>query len=90
MPEESRIIDFPEATAPASDDYLLMDSETNGTKKILVSSIGGGGGSSLTKVEITETNYQNLTEQEKEDATKIYFITNTEYLYYMNIRYSSG
>jgi hypothetical protein len=43
MQEESRIIDFPEATAPAADDYLLMDSETNGTQKILVSKIGGGG-----------------------------------------------
>lgn len=40
---QQRIIDFTEATAPASDDYLLMDSETNGTQKILVSKIDGGG-----------------------------------------------
>lgn len=40
---QQRIIDFTEATAPAADDYLLMDSETNGTQKILVSKIGGGG-----------------------------------------------
>lgn len=90
MAVKQRIIDFPETTEVADDDYILMDSETDGTKKILVSSIGGGGGSSLTKVEITEANYQNLTEQEKEDATKIYFITNTEYLYYMNIRYDGN
>jgi hypothetical protein len=40
---QQRIIDFIEATAPAADDYLLMDSEANGTQKILVSKIGGGG-----------------------------------------------
>jgi hypothetical protein len=53
MPEESRIIDFPEATAPAADDYLLMDSEANGTQKILVSKIGGGGGGIIVTKTIT-------------------------------------
>lgn len=56
--EQSRIIDFPEATAPAADDYLLMDSETNGTQKLLVSKIGGGGS-------VKNPNYNWFTNQDE-------------------------
>lgn len=33
------------ATSAANDDYLALDGSTNGTRKILASNIGGGGGS---------------------------------------------
>lgn len=56
---QQRIIDFPEATTPAADDYLLMDSETNGTKKLLVSKIGGGGS------EIVNPNYEWYANEDK-------------------------
>ena len=35
------------ATSAANDDYLALDGSTNGTRKILASNIGGGGGSSV-------------------------------------------
>lgn len=37
-----RIIDYPEATEIANDDYVLFDSLTNGTKKFLAKNLGGG------------------------------------------------
>ena len=37
-----RIIDYPEATSIAVDDYLVVGSEILGTRKLLASKIGGG------------------------------------------------
>ncbi len=34
-----RIIDYPETTSPGSDDYLLLDNSSDGTKKILAGNI---------------------------------------------------
>ena len=41
---KKRIIQYNEETTPALDDYLIMDSPTAGTRKILASNIGGGSG----------------------------------------------
>lgn len=41
------------AAAAASDDYLVIDGATNGTRKIAVSNVGGGGGS--TEYDFTTT-----------------------------------
>ena len=41
-----RIIDYPEATDIAVDDYVVLGSDTLGTRKLLASKIGGGGGGS--------------------------------------------
>ena len=51
-----RIIDYPEAETLANDDYVLLDGITNGSKKILASELGGGGGG----IEIKEI-YNNTT-----------------------------
>lgn len=40
---KKRIIQYNEELTPALDDYLIMDSPTAGTRKILASNIGGGG-----------------------------------------------
>ena len=39
-----RIIDYPEATDIAVDDYLVVGSDTLGTRKLLASKLGSGGG----------------------------------------------
>lgn len=39
---KKRIIQYNEELTPALDDYLLLDSPTAGTRKILASNIGGG------------------------------------------------
>ena len=39
---KKRIIQYNEELTPGSDDYLIMDSPTAGTRKILASNIGGG------------------------------------------------
>lgn len=44
-------------------------------------------GGDFSKVDISLSDYNNLTPAEKADATKIYFITGTDYLYYLNIKY---
>ena len=41
---KKRIIQYDEELAPALDDYLIMDSPTAGTRKILALNIGGGSG----------------------------------------------
>lgn len=41
-----RIIDYPEAETLANDDYVLLDGITGGSKKILASELGSGGGGS--------------------------------------------
>ena len=41
---KKRIIQYNEESTPGSDDYLLIDSPTNGTRKILASNVGGGSG----------------------------------------------
>ncbi len=41
---KKRIIQYNEELTPGSDDYLLLDSPTNGTRKILASNVGGSGG----------------------------------------------
>lgn len=41
---KKRIIQYNEELIPALDDYLIMDSPTAGTRKILASNIGGGSG----------------------------------------------
>lgn len=41
---KKRIIQYDEELTPALDDYLLLDSPTAGTRKILALNIGGGGG----------------------------------------------
>lgn len=41
---KKRIIQYNEELTPGSDDYLLLDSPTNGTRKILASNVGGGSG----------------------------------------------
>ncbi len=41
---KKRIIQYNEELTPGSDDYLLLDSPTNGTRKILALNIGGGSG----------------------------------------------
>lgn len=44
---KKRIIQYNEELTPGSDDYLLLDSPTNGTRKILASNVGGGSGGGL-------------------------------------------
>ena len=40
---KKRIIDYPEATELANDDYVLIDHATNGSQKFLAKNLGGGG-----------------------------------------------
>lgn len=47
-----------------------------------------GGGGNLERIDISQSDYNALSLQEKEDSTKIYFIENTNHLYYMNIVYN--
>ncbi|MBR2540392.1 MAG: hypothetical protein IKE85_06150 [Mogibacterium sp.] len=49
-----RIIDYPEATEIAVDDYLVVGSAILGTRKLLASKIGGGGDVTLIEKEFTE------------------------------------
>ena len=72
---QSRIIDFPEATAPAADDYLLMDSEANGTQKILVSKIGGGGS------DCVNPNYEWWANEDRTIVIRVQKIQNDIYNY---------
>lgn len=46
-----RIIDYPEALTIANDDYVLLDGLTNGSKKILASELGGGGGGNVPEIQ---------------------------------------
>ena len=41
---KKRIIQYTATSTPSADDYLVLDGETNGTRKILASDIGGGSG----------------------------------------------
>lgn len=66
-----RIIDYPEATSIAVDDYAVVGSATLGTRKLLASLLGGGGGNDL--VTISETDYQALTTAEKNNG-KVYMV----------------
>lgn len=49
--------------------------------------IESGGGGGITKVDISQSDYDNLTPEEQADSTKMYFITGTYYIYYQGIRY---
>lgn len=42
----------------------------------------------LDKINLTQAEYDLLSQAQKEDATKIYFITGTGYMYYMDIKYN--
>ena len=70
---KKRIIQYNEELAPALDDYLLLDSPTAGTRKILALNIGGGGGNANV-VELTYAQYMALTPAERADGT-IYMVT---------------
>ena len=70
-----RIIDFTEATAPAADDYLLIDSEANGTQKILVSKIGGGGS------DCVNPNYEWWANEDRTIVIRVQKIQNDIYNY---------
>lgn len=47
-----RIIDYPEALTIANDDYVLLDGITGGSKKILASELGGGGGGNVPELQV--------------------------------------
>lgn len=49
--------------------------------------IESGGGGGITEVDISQSDYDNLTPEEQADSTKMYFITGTYYIYYQGIRY---
>lgn len=49
--------------------------------------IESGGGGGITKVDISQSDYDNLTPEEQADSTKMYFIIGTYYIYYQGIRY---
>ena len=49
--------------------------------------IESGGGGGITVVDISQSDYDNLTPEEQADSTKMYFITGTYYIYYQGIRY---
>ena len=49
--------------------------------------IESGGGGGITAVDISQSDYDNLTPEEQADSTKMYFITGTYYIYYQGIRY---
>lgn len=70
---KKRIIQYNEELTPALDDYLIMDSPTAGTRKILASNIGGGGGNANV-TELTYAQYMALTPAERTDGT-IYMVT---------------
>lgn len=44
---KKRIIQYNEAITFNNDDYLLIDGETDGTRKILASNVGGSGGGGI-------------------------------------------
>lgn len=69
---KKRIIQYNEETTPALDDYLIMDSPTAGTRKILASNVGGGGNANV--VELTYAQYMALTPAERINGT-IYCVT---------------
>lgn len=70
---KKRIIQYNEETTPALDDYLLLDSPTAGTRKILALNIGGGGGNANV-TELTYAQYMALTPAERTNGT-IYCVT---------------
>lgn len=70
---KKRIIQYNEELIPALDDYLIMDSPTAGTRKILALNIGGGGGNANV-TELTYAQYMALTPAERADGT-IYMVT---------------
>lgn len=49
--------------------------------------IESGGGGGITEIDISQSDYDNLTPEEQADSTKMYFITETYYIYYQGIRY---
>lgn len=53
----ARIIDYPEKTSPGSDDYFLLDSSSDGTKKI---SAGNVATSAISRVETSVLNWNSV------------------------------
>ena len=69
-----KISELPTAQRIETDDFAVINNSTDGSRKILASELGGGGGGTADYVELTQAQYDALTESEKKNG-KLYFIT---------------
>lgn len=73
--EKTEIINLTEASGVSGNDYVMIDSPTQGVRKILASNFQGGGGSSA--IYLTQVQYDALTTEEKTNGS-IYFAEASE------------
>ena len=64
--------------------YNATDDNADGFSKVVVAVQNGD----LDKIQISQAEYDELSDTEKMNQRKIYFITNTIYVYYQDVRYS--
>lgn len=70
-----RITDYPEETIIADSDYILLDSTTDGSRKIKAIMLGNG-----TVIGLSQSDYDALSNDEKMNGT-VYLVANSKIMY---------
>lgn len=73
--DKTEIINLTEASGVSDNDYVMVDSPTQGVRKYLVKNFSGGSGSRA--IYLTQAEYDILTPEEKADGN-IYFVEASE------------